>query len=190
MSHKYPLFMQMSASPHVTCRPVCAIRQFNATVLMETVFPPVFGPVMMTPLMPFPISNCNGTQIFCSISGCRASFKTIRRCVLICSSRASISTLSFPFEKIKSSFSITLIFSFMIPAQSATIAVSVYKIRYTSFSSSIFKSCSSSYRLETLTGSTNIVFPVEDLSMALPGIFHLYSFFTGTHSLPFRKVEN
>ena len=32
------------------------------------------------------------------------------------------------------------------------------------------------------------VFPVDDLSITLPAIFHLYSFFTGIHNLPFLKV--
>ena len=179
----------MSASLQGTWSPYCAIRQHNAAVLMDTVFPPVLGPVMTTPRIPSPISKSRGTQISFSIRGCLALQRRIFRCVLIFGSTPSISMLSFPLEKIKSSFSIIRIFSCITGAPSAAIAVKVYKIRCTSFSSSIFNNCTSSYILEMLTGSTNRVFPVEDLSTALPGIFHLYSFFTGMHTLPLRRVK-
>ena len=144
MSHRYPLFMQISADVQVTWSPHCAMIQQSMTVLIATVFPPVFGPVMIMPLACFPISNCRGTLIFLSINGCLASVRTIRRSVLIMGSTASRSMLSFPFEKIKSSFSIIRIFSFITVTASATIAVSVYRIRQTSFSSLIRSSCSSS----------------------------------------------
>ena len=40
----------------------------------------------------------------------------------------------------------------------------------------------------TDAGSINKVFPVEDLSITLPFIRNLNSFFTGTHRRPFRTV--
>ena len=100
ISHKNELFMQISASPQVTCSPHWAIRQFRATVFIATVLPPVFGPVITMPFVPFPSSNCSGTHRSFSISGCLASFKRIRLSVFICGVTASSSMLSFPLEKI------------------------------------------------------------------------------------------
>ena len=100
MSHRYELFIHISASLHVTWRPHCAMIQFNITVLMATVLPPVLGPVITTPRTSPPISNCNGTDTFLSISGCLASVSFITRPVFIAGSVPSISILSFPFENI------------------------------------------------------------------------------------------
>ena len=91
-------------------------------------------------------------------------------------------------EKIKSSRSTRRRFSCIIGETSATIAVSVYRMRRTSLSSSILNRDSSSYIFATLTGSMKKVLPVEDLSITLPGIRNLYSFFTGTQMRPFRRV--
>ena len=110
ISHRKLLFIQISAFLHATCKPHCAIIQFNATVLIVTVLPPVLGPVITTPSKLFPISNCSGTHSDGAIRGCRPSSIRIYRCVLIFGSTPSYSKLSFPFEKIKSSFSIILIF--------------------------------------------------------------------------------
>ena len=110
ISQRYSLLMQISASSHATWRPHWAIMAFKATVLMATVFPPVLGPVMMTPRMASPISRDRGTQIVLSMRGCLPSFITSRRPVLILGSVPPYSRLSFPLEKIKSSFSIIFMF--------------------------------------------------------------------------------
>ncbi len=57
--------------------------QFSITVLIATVFPPVLGPVITIPRTSPPSSNCSGTLIPASISGCLASFRIILRSVLI-----------------------------------------------------------------------------------------------------------
>ncbi len=136
--------MQISASSQVTCRPHCAIIQFIATVLIATVFPPVFGPVITIPVTLPPISNCNGTHIALSIKGCLADFNFIRLSVFIIGFIPYCSILSFPFAKAKSNFSIIVIFCFIISAISATIAVKVYKILLSSFSSSNLNKINSS----------------------------------------------
>ena len=163
--------------------------QLSMTVLIATVLPPVLGPVIMTPLACLPISNCRGMLRALSISGCLASFRKMRRSVLMAGSTASMSMLSFPLEKIKSSFSIRRIFSFISKMASATIAVSVYNMRYTSFSSLMRSCCNSSSYFMTLAGSIKNVLPVADLSITLPEIRNLYSFFTGTQILPLRIVQ-
>ena len=145
ISQRYALLMQISAASQVTCSPHCAIMQFNMTVLIATVFPPVLGPVMTIPCTsPSPTANCRGTLTALSISGCLAFFRTILRSVLTAGSVAPRSMLSFPLEKMKSSLSSMEIFSPITGDTDATIAVSVYKIRYTSFSSPIFNCCNSS----------------------------------------------
>ncbi len=163
--------------------------QLSMTVLIATVFPPVLGPVMMIPLACLPMLNCRGMLSALSISGCLASFKTMYRPVLIAGSTASISMLNFPLEKMKSSFSIRRMFSRISGTDSATIAVSVYRMRYTSFSSLMRSCCNSSSYFATLAGSIKKVLPVADLSITLPGILNLYSFFTGTQILPLRVVQ-
>ena len=136
--------MHRSASLHVTCKPHCAIIQLSITVFIATVFPPVFGPVMIMPLVSPPILNCSGILVALSIRGWRASFKEIRRPVFIDGSVAPRSILSLPFENIKSSFSIMEIFSSITAVTSATTAVSVYRIRYISFSSPTRSCCNCS----------------------------------------------
>ena len=121
--------MQMSALLQVTCRPHCAMMQFNITVLIETVLPPVLGPVMTIPRVLPPISNCRGTAVVLSIRGCLASLSRIRRSILMSGSTASMSTLSLPFEKIKSSFSIILRFSSSAGIAAITMADRVYRMR-------------------------------------------------------------
>ena len=106
ISQRYELFMQISASRQVTCSPHWAIMQFSMTVFMATVFPPVFGPVITMPRVSTPISNCRGILIFLSINGCLADINAIFRSVFKEGSTPSKSMLSFPLEKIKSSFSI------------------------------------------------------------------------------------
>ena len=128
ISHKKLAFIQISASLQGTCSPHCAIILHKATVFSVTVFPPVLGPVIMTPVICSssqfsPIVKFNGTQTDFSINGCLASFNTILRSVLISGRTPSYSILSFALENAKSSFSTVAILCIISSATSNTQSV-------------------------------------------------------------------
>ena len=117
--------------------------------------------------------------------GCLASLRHMIPSVLTAGSLASICALSFPLANTKSSLASRAKFSLNPSSSIAILSISVYRMRLSSQSSSILRPSISSCILAMASGSMNTVEPLEDLSMALPGILDLYSFLTGRHSLPF-----
>ena len=88
------------------CSPKHAIKHSNPTVFKVTVFPPVFGPVIINDLKSFPRFISIGTTESFEIKGCLACFKSINFSVLMIGSTPSIALEYDALANIKSIFPI------------------------------------------------------------------------------------
>ena len=87
-------------------KPLQAIAVKSPIVFKVTVFPPVFGPVIIKQEKSFPNSTEIGTTLDWSISGCLAFFRTINFESFISGVVHLYSKEKCAFAKIKSSFPI------------------------------------------------------------------------------------
>ena len=164
-----------------TYNPDWCISTSSPTVFIETVFPPVFGPVMTSTDDSAPMPTDTGTASS-PISGCRA----FTSCTTGESSGASPTPTATPFSRalyraramMKSSRAVSRIPTLMSSATAPTSSErSISTLRVSSSSSS----ASSRHVLQASTvanGSTNNVASVFDTSCTMPGTLCLNSVLT------------
>ena len=140
------------------------MREKRPTVFKDTVFPPVFGPVIISWLKPVPSSMFIGTTFFGSKSGCRAPFMMIFLFFENFGLEAFMPWASFARAKMKSSRVRSLTFVPRAPVCSAVWALSASRMRSISSCSFIISWESSLFICTTAAGSTNTVEPEDDRS--------------------------
>ena len=175
-------------SPAGIISPHMVMRVSSPTVFMETVLPPVFGPVMIRHWFAPPISTDIGTTEFWSISGCRAWCRSTLGSDTIFAATPRIFAPRFALAKYNSSISATRKLFAILSALPATCSESSRVIRSISACSRDLSTRISLFASTTLIGSMKNVCPVAEVSCTRPATSFLYSLRTGTTYRPSRTV--
>ena len=171
-----------SISPH------SAIKVNKPIVLIETVLPPVFAPVITRESKSIPNEISTGTTDFASIKGWRAFFKSISPSLLRTGRLAFILYARCAFAKIKSRATALSKLILIVSWNSPAIAESSAKMRSISSCSRLSSTLISLFASTTAAGSINTVAPLPEVSCTIPWTSPLFSDFTGTTKRPLRCV--